>query len=569
MQISYKALARIWRPRTFDEIVGQEDTTLSLKNALNTGRVHHAWLFSGTRGVGKTTVARILAKALNCTGDGESKPCLQCENCMSFQDGNFIDVIEIDAASRTKVEDTRELLENVQYLPAKGRFKVYIIDEVHMLSTHSFNALLKTLEEPPEHVKFILATTNPDKLPITVLSRCLRFHLRNLLPAEIAKQMGVILDKEQIAYETSCLMTLANLARGSMRDGLSMLDGAIALADGKVDQTVIGKMIGMVDLGKLNQLLSALFKRNRTKTLELCQAIAEQGVDFSHLTDEMLSIFHKLSVYKLTNHYVADGSLDEESFCQLSQQVSLEDLQFFYQVALKSKGEFALASHAFVVFEMMLIRMLVFSLGVDEALGTAAVDSTNDTVEKELKSSEPMVNEPMLIDRAEVLPVEELSETVREEAVKPASKVPPPVSKVVTMPAAKLPSVEAWANVVESLGLTGLAQTVLIQSEFVSFNEDGLLVLLLEEGNRSIANEIVLDRITSSLERHFSKKVRLEINFSNEPLKSPFREKKRLERERHESTKEELLSDGALKQVVEQCQGEILTETIKHEESGL
>jgi DNA polymerase-3 subunit gamma/tau len=576
LQITYKALARSWRPSKFDEIIGQETVCVSLKNALISGRVHHAWLFSGTRGVGKTTIARILAKALNCEQGWANAPCLQCDNCQSFSEGSFMDVIEIDAASRTKVEDTRELLENVQYLPSKGQYKIYIIDEVHMLSTHSFNALLKTLEEPPPHVKFILATTNPDKLPVTILSRCIRFHLRNLLPDEIAKQMAKILDKEQVSYEQESLLALAKSANGSMRDGLSLLDGAIALGNGSVSQDVVRQMIGMVDFGNLSELLSAVFRKDRQQTLALSQQIRSQGVDLSVLIDEILSVFHQLAILKVSGDVGCDLTGEDEQLLALNELVNAEDLQLFYQMALKSKEELSIISQPFIAFEMLLIRMLVFSLG-DATVSEASLPK------QELKASQDLpkntVIEPKMVTSAQEIPTltpktVQSAVTVADtpqadqETVKPMAENPKAAEKSSTM-AAETPSRENWGRLVPSFRLGGLAQTVLNQSEFIELSANGVLTLKLEEGHRSIVNDIVLDRITSCLERAFSQKIKLDINYSSDVLKSPFREKQAQEKAQLQNAKDGLLADSTLNQMVKQCQGEILSETIKPEKTEL
>ncbi|MDN5681393.1 MAG: DNA polymerase III subunit gamma/tau, partial [Ewingella sp.] len=293
--MSYQVLARKWRPQTFADVVGQEHVLTALANGLSLGRIHHAYLFSGTRGVGKTTIARLLAKGLNCETGITSTPCGVCDNCREIEQGRFVDLIEIDAASRTKVEDTRELLDNVQYAPARGRFKVYLIDEVHMLSRHSFNALLKTLEEPPSHVKFLLATTDPQKLPVTILSRCLQFHLKALDVEQIRKQLDVVLTAEQISSEPRALQLLARAADGSMRDGLSLTDQAIAMGQGAVTTETVSQMLGTLDDEQPLAVLEALVSADGAQMMAQVEHAASRGVDWENLLVETLALLHRIA----------------------------------------------------------------------------------------------------------------------------------------------------------------------------------------------------------------------------------------------------------------------------------
>ncbi|RLA22759.1 MAG: DNA polymerase III subunit gamma/tau, partial [Gammaproteobacteria bacterium] len=305
--MSYQVLARKWRPHNFSEVVGQEHVVRALTNALEHDRLHHAYLFTGTRGVGKTTLARILSKALNCESRESFNPCGKCAACQAIDEGRFVDLIEVDAASRTKVEDTRDLLDNVQYAPSQGRFKVYLIDEVHMLSAHSFNALLKTLEEPPPHVKFLLATTDPQKIPVTVLSRCLQFNLKQLTPEQIRQQMTKILDDEKLQYEVPALKALAVAADGSMRDGLSLLDQAIVHGDGSVTEETVSAMLGHVAKLPLAELLTSLAENNGKTILAITEQLSSFSADFSYVLQQLLSMLHKLALAQ-----VVPGSLSED-----------------------------------------------------------------------------------------------------------------------------------------------------------------------------------------------------------------------------------------------------------------
>ena len=294
--MSYQVLARKWRPRTFREMVGQEHVLQALVNALDHNRLHHAYLFTGTRGVGKTTIARILAKCLNCESGVSSEPCGQCTACVEISENRFVDLIEVDAASRTKVEDTRELLENVQYAPTRGRYKVYLIDEVHMLSNHSFNALLKTLEEPPPHVKFLLATTDPQRLPVTVLSRCLQFNLKNMNPERIVQHLQFVLDKELVPFEESALWLLGRSADGSMRDAMSLTDQAIAFGSGKITETEVRAMLGTIDQGAINTLMTALANLDGKALLAAVEQLSEQSPDYAGVLAELLTLLHRIAI---------------------------------------------------------------------------------------------------------------------------------------------------------------------------------------------------------------------------------------------------------------------------------
>lgn len=358
--MSYIVLARKWRPKTFNEVVGQEHVIRALANALEQQRLHHAYLFTGTRGVGKTTIARILAKCFNCETGITATPCGKCDTCLEIDSGRFLDLLEVDAASRTRVEDTKDLLDNVQYLPAKGRFKVYLIDEVHMLSGHSFNALLKTLEEPPEHVKFLLATTDPQKLPITVLSRCLQFNLKAVNPETIQKQLAQILSQEQTAYEDAALQQLALSAKGSVRDALSLLDQALAFGKGKVISSEVAAMLGTVEQTKLINLITALVNNDATKLLTTIAELAELATDFSDILDEILKLLHQIALLQIVPTVATTNWSNVEILKQFATQISPEETQLYYQIGLKGKADLLLAPSARVGFEMIMLRMLAF-----------------------------------------------------------------------------------------------------------------------------------------------------------------------------------------------------------------
>ncbi|MGB4074869.1 DNA polymerase III subunit gamma/tau [Pseudomonas sp.] len=358
--MSYQVLARKWRPRSFSEMVGQTHVLKALINALDSQRLHHAYLFTGTRGVGKTTIARIIAKCLNCESGISSTPCGVCSICKEIDEGRFVDLIEVDAASRTKVEDTRELLDNVQYSPSRGRFKVYLIDEVHMLSTSSFNALLKTLEEPPPHVKFLLATTDPQKLPVTVLSRCLQFSLKNMPPERVVDHLAHVLAAENIPFENDALWLLGRAADGSMRDAMSLTDQAIAFGEGKVLAADVRAMLGTLDHGQVYGVLHALLEGDARGLIEAVRHLAEQGPDWNGVLSEMLNVLHRVAIAQALPEAVDNGQGDRERVLELAKVLPGEDVQFYYQMGLIGRRDLPLAPDPRSGFEMVLLRMLAF-----------------------------------------------------------------------------------------------------------------------------------------------------------------------------------------------------------------
>ncbi|MFL1586241.1 DNA polymerase III subunit gamma/tau [Stutzerimonas stutzeri] len=358
--MSYQVLARKWRPRSFREMVGQTHVLKALINALDNQRLHHAYLFTGTRGVGKTTIARIIAKCLNCETGVSSTPCGQCSVCREIDEGRFVDLIEVDAASRTKVEDTRELLDNVQYAPSRGRYKVYLIDEVHMLSSHSFNALLKTLEEPPPHVKFLLATTDPQKLPVTILSRCLQFSLKNMPPERVVEHLTHVLGVENVPFEEDALWLLGRAADGSMRDAMSLTDQAIAFGEGKVMAADVRAMLGTLDHGQVYGVLQALLEGDARALLEVVRHLAEQGPDWAGVLAEMLNVLHRVAIAQALPEAVDNGQGDRDRVLALAQALPAEDVQFYYQMGLIGRRDLPLAPDPRSGFEMVLLRMLAF-----------------------------------------------------------------------------------------------------------------------------------------------------------------------------------------------------------------
>ncbi|AMA64948.1 DNA polymerase III subunit tau [Candidatus Arsenophonus lipoptenae] len=364
--MNYQVLARKWRPQTFNDVVGQQHILIAIKNSLQQKRLHHAYLFSGTRGVGKTTIARLFAKSLNCRSGINKNPCNKCSNCLEIKYGKFIDLIEIDAASRTKVEDTRDLLDNVQYAPINGRFKIYLIDEVHMLSRYSFNAFLKTLEEPPEHVKFILATTDPQKLPITVLSRCIQFHLKTLNIDQISNQLEKVLSAEKILSEPSACQLIAKAADGSLRDALSLTDQAIAIGNGKIILDLVKKMLSILDDNQPLDIIESIVHSDGKKTMALIAELSLQGIDWEQVIIQMLSLIHRIAMIQLLPMSIQNIiSPIEERLRLLARSITPTDLQLYYQILLIGRKELPYAPEKRIGVEMTLLRALAFKPNVN------------------------------------------------------------------------------------------------------------------------------------------------------------------------------------------------------------
>ncbi|MCG9624941.1 DNA polymerase III subunit gamma/tau [Vibrio mediterranei] len=396
--MSYLALARKWRPRKFSEVVGQTHVLTALENALDQNRLHHAYLFSGTRGVGKTSIGRLFAKGLNCETGITSTPCGTCSTCIEIDEGRSVDLLEIDAASRTKVEDTRELLDNVQYKPARNRFKVYLIDEVHMLSRHSFNALLKTLEEPPEYVKFLLATTDPQKLPMTILSRCLQFHLKPITVENIQQQLDHILEKEQVQSESRALALLAHAADGSMRDALSLTDQAIALGNGNVSTPVVSQMLGTLDTAQAIQILESLTTGDAHQVMTKLEHLAENGVDWDTLLSELALQLHRIAMAQALPSSIDAAIADSEKIQHLARVLQATDVQLYYQIALKGRQDLPFAPSQRVAVEMTLLRMLAFRPSTQLSANEITVANQSAVTKPALSSSQSMATQQVSSD---------------------------------------------------------------------------------------------------------------------------------------------------------------------------
>ncbi|MGV8334258.1 DNA polymerase III subunit gamma/tau [Pseudomonas aeruginosa] len=447
--MSYQVLARKWRPRSFREMVGQTHVLKALINALDNQRLHHAYLFTGTRGVGKTTIARILAKCLNCETGVSSTPCGECSVCREIDEGRFVDLIEVDAASRTKVEDTRELLDNVQYSPTRGRYKVYLIDEVHMLSSHSFNALLKTLEEPPPHVKFLLATTDPQKLPVTILSRCLQFSLKNMPPERVVEHLTHVLGAENVPFEDDALWLLGRAADGSMRDAMSLTDQAIAFGEGKVLAADVRAMLGTLDHGQVYGVLQALLEGDARALLEAVRHLAEQGPDWGGVLAEILNVLHRVAIAQALPEAIDNGQGDRERVLALAQALPAEDVQFYYQMGLIGRRDLPLAPDPRSGFEMVLLRMLAFRPAdadgaprtplKDLGISKATTDPTNS----------PVAGAASPAPVAAVAPAPVVAAPVEAPAAPPAAPSAPPAAVEARVAEAVVEEPAAAAEVVD------------------------------------------------------------------------------------------------------------------------
>ena len=483
--MSYQVLARKWRPKNFHEMVGQEHVLKALINALDNGRLHHAYLFTGTRGVGKTTIARILAKCLNCDVGVSSEPCGTCSACESINEGRFVDLIEVDAASRTKVEDTRELLENVQYAPTTGRYKVYLIDEVHMLSNHSFNALLKTLEEPPPHVKFLLATTDPQKLPATILSRCLQFNLKNMTPERIVGHLQHVLSQESISYEDHALWLLGRSADGSMRDAMSLTDQAVSFGSGQLLEHDVRSMLGTIDRTMVHDIIVALAEANGAKILEAVQRLSEHAPDYSSALEELLTQLHRIAIAQAVPS-ASDNSLgDKEQLDQLAGRLAAEDVQLFYQLGLAGRRDLPHAPDPRSGFEMVLLRMLAFKPAGISELPKNAVKSTMSNQQAEgndggsevpQSAKKPEHSSPLSHGERAGLNVERVDLAVDKAAVS-SDKVATPNHTVDTVPDVK-PDLTAQPRV-------ELAEELSEQSSVEQSTESALVAPVKNSGGES------------------------------------------------------------------------------------
>jgi DNA polymerase-3 subunit gamma/tau len=538
-------------------MVGQEHVLQALINALDHDRLHHAYLFTGTRGVGKTTIARILAKCLNCEQGVSSEPCGQCSSCLEIAEGRSIDLWEIDAASRTKVEDTRDLLDNVQYLPAHSRYKVYLIDEVHMLSNSSFNALLKTLEEPPPHVKFLLATTDPHKLPATVLSRCLQFNLKNMLPEQVVSHLTHVLDQEMVTYDDPALWLLGRAAEGSMRDALSLTDQAIAFGSGKLAEAEVRTMLGSVDLSFIYQLLDLIAAANTAGALDIVKHMSEHAPDFESALDELISLIHRVAIAQAVPDAVDNNWGDADKIIQLAQSLTSEDAQLFYQVAINGKRDIGMAGNPRSGFEMLLLRMIAFrpAAVLDESLSpddlqAAALPAAN-TVAREVDP------EPKKSHDAPTVSAPPLAPEVKEAGLVPVP-APAPVPETTQPARADVTSLspKSWSVMLEQLGLVGIVYNIASNCELHSA-AGTTLHFVLDKNGSSLFNDGHVGKIRMALESFFATTLDVSIVPGELSGETPAMVKARQIAQRQQEAVVAIECDPVLQQLIDRFDGEL------------
>ncbi len=497
--MSYQVLARKWRPQNFPQLVGQQHVLQGLVHSLEQQRLHHAYLFTGSRGVGKTTVARILAKCLNCETGVTANPCGQCQACLEITAGRFLDLIEIDAASRTKVEDTREILDNVQYAPTRGRYKIYLIDEVHMLSGHSFNALLKTLEEPPPHVKFLLATTDPQKLPVTVLSRCLQYHLKNIDAADIAKQMGYILEQEKINSEPSALTLLSRAANGSMRDGLSLLDQAIAFGQGQVTEAATRGMLGSTEHQDVFAIIDALAAEDAQGLLAAAQTLNEKGADFADVMSALSRLLNQMALTQvIANPYTQEFS--SEKVQELAKKFTAQHIQLLYQISIIAKRDLPLAPDARTGFEMALLRFLAFVPGGLQATAPVQVPTPVKTVPAPVARTAAPKPTPVSAPQIQTQPAAELN----------------PIAPKVMMELTP----ENWRQVLDQLGLNGVTKQ-LAQHCILTSYQSNTITLAVDAQHAHLVNDRLKQTLTTALQNYVGQPIKLALSAAQQAVHTP------------------------------------------------
>ena len=527
--MSYLVLARKWRPKDFSETVGQEHVLQALMNALETGRLHHAYLFTGTRGVGKTTIARILAKALNCETGVTAHPCGKCSACREIDEGRFIDLIEVDAASKTKVDDTRDLLDNVQYAAARGRYKVYLIDEVHMLSKSSFNALLKTLEEPPEHVKFLLATTDPQKLPVTVLSRCLQFNLKRMTPRLISDRLTYICGEEKIEFEPAALALIARAADGSMRDALSLLDQAIAYCGGTIEEAATATMLGTIDRDHVMRLMKLLAAGDAKGIIEAIREIDEQFPDYSRLLDDIARDLQRIAVFQVVGTCDSEDELSEKEIAELAEVMPIADVQLFYQTAIMGRRDLHLAPDPRSGAEMTLMRMLAFKPAAAETTGSAGGGGV-------------------------VTPAKAKSAAVAPKVVQ--AKSAQPVAEVQAW------SDPEWSDLVVNLGLSGAVRLLASNCAYLR-REENTVFLGLDPRSEAMLTKQRKDTIAESLSEHFGEKLLIDITIGSEAAETPVQQESRMADEELEEARLKLEADPNVQALKSMFGAELKTDTIE------
>lgn len=528
--MSYTALARKWRPKNFKELVGQDHVRRALVNALETGRVHHAFLFTGTRGVGKTTIARIFAKCLNCENGVTAEPCGACASCREIDGGRFVDLIEVDAASRTKVDDTRELLDNVQYTPTRGRYKVYLVDEVHMLSVSSFNALLKTLEEPPPHVKFLLATTDPQKVPVTVLSRCLQFNLKRLPVAQISEHMRQILEQEGIPFDAAGLRLVAQAADGSMRDGLSLLDQLIAFGGGKATEEEARAMLGTIARDHVIRILEVLATLDAPALMSCAQSLDEFAPDYAQVLDELAGLLVRVATQQVLKDFEGDDLYPPEVLEPLAKALQPEDVQLFYQTAITGRRDLGLAPDPRTGFQMTLLRMLAFRPAAEQSRSLPGPGSEG--------AAGPRPVAPVAAAKAQSAP---------SAGPSPSASSAPEGS---------------WGAILAQLEISGLARQ--LASHCALIERRGPVVrLALDPQHKMARTPAAEERLAQALSKHYGEPVRLEILTAAPQHETPAQADARASQLELESARRAFEADPGVQGLRERFGGTVLAETVR------
>jgi len=520
--MSYQVLARKWRPRKFAEMVGQEHVLRALINALDNDRLHHAYLFTGTRGVGKTTVARIFAKSLNCESGVSAEPCGACSACREIDEGRFVDLIEVDAASRTKVEDTRELLDNVQYAPTRGRYKVYLIDEVHMLSAHSFNALLKTLEEPPPHVKFLLATTDPQRLPATVLSRCLQFNLKRLTMPMISGQLETLLKAESVPAEASALQLLSRAADGSMRDALSLLDQAIAFGDGGVSEADVRTMLGTIERSHVIDILRALADADAPALLAVVEQLSQQAPDYEGLLAELLTDLQQIAIAQVAADAVDAHIEARDTLLELAQRMDPEDVQLYYQIGLVGRRDLPLSPEPRGGMEMILLRMLAF-----RPVTGGPVETTSTRPVQGRAATGSATTPPASVEGV-------------------SSRPPAPVAAPVVAPATCLPEDSDWSVLVEGMQLKGMLRELAMNCA-VQIRDEGRWKLMLNSEHQQLLSKPRQQQLEERLGECLGQSITLDIRLEAASADTPAQQRQREAEQRQAGAVEAITSDPNVK----------------------
>jgi DNA polymerase-3 subunit gamma/tau len=562
--MSYQVLARRWRPQTFAQMVGQEHVLRALVNAFERNRLHHAYLLTGTRGVGKTTLARLIAKCLNCERGVSAAPCGECTACREISEGRFVDLLEVDAASRTKVEDTRDLLENVQYAPARGRFKVYLIDEVHMLSTHSFNALLKTLEEPPPHVKFLLATTDPQKLPATVLSRCLQFHLKNLSPEQISGYLQQVLREEGVPFEDAALWELAVAAEGSMRDALSLTDQAIAHGGGSVAAAAVSEMLGYVDRELLRSLVEALLHSSAEGVLAAVADMAAHGTDFERVLTELLTVLHRVALAQTVPATLASMHAERERFVHWAALAEPADVQLYYQIGLSCRRDMPYAPDARSGLEMALLRMLAFRPAQPaDARAAAAPVARAGSARSDTFAAQGAVAPAKKPEPAGPRPAALPAAAARRPAPEPVAPRPEGATAPEPARVSRLAELDAgnWHRVLEELELAGISRSVAAHS-LPEAVEGSSVRLLLEEEQGILLQPQSAERIAAALGARFGERVSVSLRAGRVTGETPAARTARIAAERQQQAVAAIDADANVRLLLERFSGKLHRDSI-------